>query len=123
MSQGDFVYFFFRETAVEYINCGKVRNRRRLIVAHHPPYVDFERNRARVIIGSLRTADILRVSRPTRTSALLVPMIKVDRAIRGGGELVSPLRFHFDGSKFAFAARIFFNDEYITVFFPSVVSY
>ncbi|EGI70735.1 Semaphorin-1A [Acromyrmex echinatior] len=23
MSQGDFVYFFFRETAVEYINCGK----------------------------------------------------------------------------------------------------
>lgn len=24
MSQGDFVYFFFRETAVEYINCGKV---------------------------------------------------------------------------------------------------
>jgi len=25
MSQGDFVYFFFRETAVEYINCGKVR--------------------------------------------------------------------------------------------------
>jgi len=21
---GDFVYFFFRETAVEYINCGKV---------------------------------------------------------------------------------------------------
>ncbi|KAG7201879.1 hypothetical protein KM043_004594 [Ampulex compressa] len=26
MSQGDFVYFFFRETAVEYINCGKVNN-------------------------------------------------------------------------------------------------
>jgi len=25
MSQGDFVYFFFRETAVEYMNCGKVR--------------------------------------------------------------------------------------------------
>lgn len=24
MAQGDFVYFFFRETAVEYINCGKV---------------------------------------------------------------------------------------------------
>ena len=24
MTQGDFVYFFFRETAVEYINCGKV---------------------------------------------------------------------------------------------------
>lgn len=24
MSHGDFVYFFFRETAVEYINCGKV---------------------------------------------------------------------------------------------------
>lgn len=24
-TQGDFVYFFFRETAVEYINCGKVR--------------------------------------------------------------------------------------------------
>ncbi|KAH1014797.1 hypothetical protein HUJ05_012623 [Dendroctonus ponderosae] len=23
MTQGDFVYFFFRETAVEYINCGK----------------------------------------------------------------------------------------------------
>lgn len=23
-TQGDFVYFFFRETAVEYINCGKV---------------------------------------------------------------------------------------------------
>ncbi|KRT85292.1 hypothetical protein AMK59_1094, partial [Oryctes borbonicus] len=23
MAQGDFVYFFFRETAVEYINCGK----------------------------------------------------------------------------------------------------
>lgn len=24
MTQNDFVYFFFRETAVEYINCGKV---------------------------------------------------------------------------------------------------
>ena len=24
MTQRDFVYFFFRETAVEYINCGKV---------------------------------------------------------------------------------------------------
>lgn len=24
LTQGDFVYFFFRETAVEYINCGKV---------------------------------------------------------------------------------------------------
>lgn len=23
-NQGDFVYFFFRETAVEFINCGKV---------------------------------------------------------------------------------------------------
>lgn len=22
---GDFIYFFFRETAVEFINCGKVR--------------------------------------------------------------------------------------------------
>lgn len=31
MSQGDFVYFFFRETAVEYINCGKVSSSRRLI--------------------------------------------------------------------------------------------
>lgn len=26
-TQDDFVYFFFRETAVEYINCGKVSNR------------------------------------------------------------------------------------------------
>ena len=25
MEYGDHVYFFFRETAVEYINCGKVR--------------------------------------------------------------------------------------------------
>jgi len=25
----DYVYFFFRETAIEYINCGKVRRRRR----------------------------------------------------------------------------------------------
>lgn len=24
ITKGDFVYFFFRETAVEYINCGKV---------------------------------------------------------------------------------------------------
>ena len=24
----DYVYFFFRETAIEYINCGKVRRRR-----------------------------------------------------------------------------------------------
>lgn len=24
LTHGDFVYFFFRETAVEYINCGKV---------------------------------------------------------------------------------------------------
>lgn len=24
MADGDYVYFFFRETAVEYINCGKV---------------------------------------------------------------------------------------------------
>lgn len=24
LNHGDFVYFFFRETAVEYINCGKV---------------------------------------------------------------------------------------------------
>ena len=23
---GDFIYFFFRETAVEYINCGKVND-------------------------------------------------------------------------------------------------
>ncbi|KAG8338249.1 Semaphorin-1A [Homalodisca vitripennis] len=27
LTQGDFVYFFFRETAVEYINCGKVSSR------------------------------------------------------------------------------------------------
>lgn len=26
-TQGDFVYFFFRETAVEFINCGKVSGR------------------------------------------------------------------------------------------------
>lgn len=26
-TQGDFVYFLFRETAVEYINCGKVSNK------------------------------------------------------------------------------------------------
>jgi hypothetical protein len=27
VSEGDYVFFFFREKAVEYINCGKVRQR------------------------------------------------------------------------------------------------
>ena len=26
LEDGDYVYFFFREQAVEYINCGKVRS-------------------------------------------------------------------------------------------------
>ena len=41
LEDGDYVYFFFREQAVEYINCGKVRKISIYLWA-------FVRNRARM---------------------------------------------------------------------------
>lgn len=39
MADGDFVFFFFRETAAEYINCGKVNTIIIIIIIISSSYV------------------------------------------------------------------------------------
>lgn len=71
MADGDYVYFFIRETAVEYINCGKVKIFKtlangfiRLYLATDTNFLDFFRRCIHGWPAFARTTRVVRTAGP-----------------------------------------------------------